>query len=231
MAGLRVFDLTRNAAAVVLSLTLLVPPLFATPSASLGTIVFADRAHVGSAQASVGGTVFDGDRLSTEPSGSIQVRTGAARFLLSSASSATLSGGSDVRRSATLTAGSATFSTASENAFALHVATALIRPTSSRPTIGSVVVISPKEIVVKCTRGSLAIAVEDDVREIPEGAAYRVVLDSNGGPQGAQGAGTKGNSAPPIKAAKSKFIWYAIAATAAVTGYVISEALESPERP
>lgn len=230
MAGLRVFDLTRNSVAVLLSLTL-VSPLVASPSASLGTIVFADRAHVGAAQASVGGTVFDGDRLSTEQSGSIQVRTGAARFLLSSASSATLSGGEDVSRSATLTAGSATFSTASENAFALHVATALIRPTSGRPTIGNVAVITPKEIVVKCTRGSLTIAVEDDVREIPEGAAYRVVLDSHGGPQEAQGAGTKGYGGPPIKAAKSKFIWYAVAATAAVTGYVISEALESDDKP
>jgi len=87
-------------------------------------------------------------------------------------------------------------------------------------------------LIIKSARGSLSIAVGDDVREIPEGAAYRIVLDPNAAdPQGPRGAGTKGNDRPPIKAAKSKFIWYAIAVTVAVTGWAIHEALESPDRP
>jgi len=47
-------------------------------------------------------------------------------------------------------------------------------------------------LIVKSTRGSLSISVEDDVREIPEGAAYRIVLDPNAAdPQGPRGAGSK----------------------------------------
>ena len=222
----------REAIAALISITLLLIPVWGSPSSSIGTVVYADRAHVGAAQASVGATIFGGDRLTTEQAGGAQVRAGAARLLLSSASSATflLDSGSPA---ATLTIGSATFSTASSKAFALHVASAVIRPNTDAPTIGQVTVLSPKELVVKSTRGSLRIAVEDDVRVIPSGAAYRIVLDSTdaAAPQGPRGAGTKGYGGAPIKAAKSRFIWYAIGITALVTVWAFHEALESPDRP
>ena len=222
----------REATAALISITLLLIPVWGSPSSSIGTVVYADRAHVGAAQASVGATIFGGDRLTTEQAGGAQVRAGAARLLLSSASSATflLDSGSPA---ATLTIGSATFSTASSKAFALHVASAVIRPNTDAPTIGQVTVLSPKELVVKSTRGSLSIAVEDDVRVIPAGAAYRIVLDSTdaAAPQGPRGAGTKGYGGAPIKAAKSRFIWYAIGITALVTVWAVHEALESPDRP
>src|SRR5207237_8259698 len=121
---------------------------------------------------------FSRDRLSTEQPGSVQVRAGAARLLLSGASIATLFQ-EDANPAATLTLGSATFSTANSNAFALHVASAVIRPNTNQPTIGRVTVLNAKELLVKSTRGSLSIAVEYDVREIPEGAAYRVLLARN----------------------------------------------------
>src|SRR5436190_9907384 len=222
---------TSRIIATLLSYTLLITPVWAAPSSSLGTVVYADRAHVGAAQTSVGATVFSGDRLSTEQSGSVQVRAGAARLLLSGASIATLSQ-EYANPAATLTLGSATFSTANSNAFALHVASAVIRPNTNQPTIGRVTVLNAKELFVKSTRGSLSIAVEDDVREIPEGAAYRVVLDPNAPiPQGPRGAGTKGYGGAPVKAAKNRFIWYAVAITAVVTYFAVTESLESPDRP
>ncbi len=230
MARLRVVDcsvIARNSVAILLSLTLLITPLWGAPSASFGTVVFADRAHVGSALASVGATVFSGDRLSTEQMGSVQVRAGAARLLLSGGSSATLIQ-DEASNAATLTHGSATFSTANSKAFALYVASAVIRPYTDKPTIGKVTVLGPKELVVQSTRGSLSIAVEDDVREIPEGVAYRIVLDPNApDPQGPRGAGTQGPGRPPIKAAKSKFIWYVIGASAVLSIWVIHEVFES----
>ena len=232
MTRSRVFDsfsITRAAVATLLSLSILISPLWATPSAAFGTVVFVNRAHVGNANASVGATVFSGDRLSTDDVGSVQIRAGAARLLLASASAATLSQ-DEASPAATLTAGTATFSTSNSKAFTLHVATAAIRPNTDRPTIGKVTVLSPKELIVQTTRGSLQIAVEDDVREIPEGAAYRVVLNPNApDPQGPRGAGTKGIGGPPIKAAKSKFIWYAVAVTGVVTLWMVHEACESGE--
>ena len=223
----------RESIAAIISISLLLTPVWGAPSSSLGTIVYADRAHMGAAPASAGATVFGGDRLSTEQSGSIQVRAGAARFLLSGASSATLAT-DDATPAAILTRGSATFSTADSKAFALHVASAIIRPNTDQPTIGQVTVLGPKELVVKSTRGSLTVAVEEDVRVIAEGNAYRIVLDSRAtasAPQGPRGAGGRGAGGPPIKAAKSKFIWYAIGITTVLTVWAVHEALESEDRP
>jgi hypothetical protein len=221
----------RGILALLVSFSLLTTPAWAASTSSLGTVVYADRAFVGTAPASVGATIFAGDRLSTDQSGAIQVRAGAARLLLSRASIATFSQ-DGASPAATLTYGSATFSTADSKAFTLHVGPAVIRPNTNQPTIGQVTVLTSKELIVKSTRGSLTIAVEDDLREIPEGAAYRVVLDPNApDPQGPRGAGTKGIGGPPIKAAKSKFMWYVIAATGAVAIYTFTEVFESPERP
>ena len=217
--------------ALALSLALLISPLWAAPSAALGTVVFANRARIGNADTSQGATVFSGDRLSTDNLGTVQVRISAARLLLASSSSATLAQ-EEARPSATLTAGTATFSTANSKAFALHVANAVLRPNTDQPTVGRVTVLGPQELIVKSLRGSLEIAVEDDVREIPEGAAYRVVLDPNAPePQGPRGAGTKVTGGRPIKGARSKFIWYVIAITGGVTLWVAHEAEESCEKP
>ena len=223
----------RETLAALISISLLVTPVWGAPSSSLGTIVYADRAHLGAAAASVGATVFGGDRLSTEQSGSIQVRAGAARFLLSGASSATLAT-DEATPAAILTRGSATFSTADSKAFALHVASAIIRPNTDQPTIGQVTVLGPKELVVKSTRGSLTVAVEEDVRVIAEGTAYRIVLDSPttaSAPQGPRGAGGRGSGGPPLKAARSRFIWYAIGITTLIAVWAVHEALESEDRP
>jgi len=234
MARLRVqfVSVTKRIVASLVSVSLLTTPAWSAPS-SLGTVVYAERAHMGAAAASVGATVFGGDRLSTEQSGSVQVRAGAARFLLSSASSATFLK-DEATPAAILTLGSATFSTADSKAFALHVASAVIRPNTDQPTIGQVSILGPKELVVRSTRGSLSVAVEDDVRVIAEGTAYRIVLEPSDTPpaaQGPRGAGTKGYGGPPIKAAKSKFIWYAIGITTLLTVWAVHEALESPDRP
>ncbi|PYT46612.1 MAG: hypothetical protein DMG44_20240 [Acidobacteria bacterium] len=223
----------RETLAALVSISLLITPVLGAPSSSLGTIVYADRAHMGAAAASAGATVFGGDRLSTEQSGSIQVRAGAARFLLSGASSATLAT-DEATPAAILTRGSATFSTADSKAFALHVASAIIRPNTDQPTIGQVTVLGPKELVVKSTRGSLTVAVEEDVRVIAEGTAYRIVLDSPttaSAPQGPRGAGGRGSGGPPLKAARSRFIWYAIGITTLIAVWAVHEALESEDRP
>jgi len=131
--------------------------------------------------------------------------------------------------------GTAAFSTATAKAFVLHAAAAAFRPLGNEPTIAEVTLLNPKELAVRCSRGALLIRVDDDVRVIPEGMAYHVVLD----PQAATPADTapaQAATAPwgpnkPIKAGKNKFVWYAIAFTAIVTGFAVSEALESPARP
>jgi hypothetical protein len=214
--------------ASVLSLTLLLSTTYAGSALGTGTIVYVDRANVGTARATVGSTLFAGDTLATEQAGSLQVRAGAARLLLTSSSRVTW-GEEDGTPTATLTGGTVIFSTANAKAFVLHASKAVFRPESDLPTIGTVTLLNPRELVARCSRGALTIAVEDDVRTIPEGSAYRVVLDANAPPPAS--FPQWGDQKQPRKAGKSKFILYAIAFTTAATWIALHYALESPDRP
>jgi hypothetical protein len=219
---------------ILLSISLLAKTTWSVSGSGLGTVVSADHAHVGTAAASVGATVFAGDKLDTERLGSLQIRAGAARLVLTG-SSRLVWGMEDGSPSATLTGGTAAFSTARAKAFVLHAGTAAFKPRGDEPTVANVTLLNGKELVARCSRGAVLIAVEDDVRVIPEGTAYHVVLD----PQAAPPAGAVAAPATPAswgqdepkKSGRSKFIWYAIGFVAFVTGFAMSEALESPDRP
>ncbi|GAC1666688.1 MAG: hypothetical protein NVS9B4_22450 [Candidatus Acidiferrum sp.] len=231
---------SRGVIAVFLSAILWSTPVWGAPPNPLGTVISADRARLGNTSVTSGTTVFGGDTLITEQAGKVQIRAGAARLALSPSSTATLGSEQGVP-TATLTAGTAVFSSASANSFALRVATAVIRPLNAQPAVGQVSVIGPKELVVRSNRGSLTITVMDDIRVISEGEAYRVVLDPSesamaAAAQGARGAGTNDFSGTvsnrsPKRAGKSRFIWFAIGISAFVTFWAIHEALESGERP
>lgn len=229
----------RASLATLITIGMTVAPVWASPktASSLGTIVTAEHALVGDSSAEVGTTVFSGDRLSTGLAGSVQVRAGAARLLLQSASSATLND-SEGAPSAKLSGGTATFSTGNSKAFTLFASRAAIRAQSDGPTIGQVTYVNEKELLVVSKRGPLTITVDGETEVINEGAAYRVVLDPPPTmAQGPEGAGAhkndkrKGMGGPPLKAGRNYFLITAVGVTAAITGIAVSEALESPNRP
>jgi hypothetical protein len=224
----------RAVVSLLLSFSLLLMSANGSTVAPMGTITAATRARVGVTPASTGSTVFGGDHLSTDKFGSMQIRAGAARFLLSGASSAALSQ-KDGAPGATLLSGTAVFSTANAKAFLLRASTADIRPESDQPTVAQVTYVSDKELRVRATRGSLAITVEDETQIVPEGTAYRVILDPSSyyaseSPQGPAGAGA-GSGRPPRKAGRSRFLLIAIIVTGVATGVALYEALQSPAKP
>jgi len=114
----------------------------------------------------------------------------------------------------------------------LHAGTALIRPNSDAATVGSVTILSPKELAVSCSHGALAISVEDDTKVVAEGTAYRVVLD----PDDPQGQDT--NNPPPVftqknprKSGRDRFLMFVLIFAGIGTAIGIYLALESPDRP
>ncbi len=208
------------------------PPGNVTP---LGTIITAERAHVGESAADVGTTVYGGDWLSTEAQGSVQVRAGAARLLLLGSSSAIVNN-NEGSPSAKLLGGTATFSTGNSRAFTLFASKAAIRPKTDLPTIGQVTFVSEKELLVTARRGGLTISVEDETQTIAEGTSYRVLLDPTDG-QGPVGAGSgqgpsgSGSGGGPLKAGRSRFLLLATVFIAAGTAVAIYFATESADRP
>jgi hypothetical protein len=229
----------RAISAAALSLSLACAPLWgAAPNVTpLGTVIAAEHAHVGAASADVGTTVYGGDRLSTDLRGSVQVRAGSARLLLLSSSAAMIDD-KEGSPSARLVQGTATFSTGNSHAFTLYASKAAIRPQTDGPTIAQVTYVNEKELLVTSRRGGVTVTVEDEVQVIPEGTAYRVLLDPTDadmaqGPAGAGsgGQGPWGGNRGPLKAGRSHFLIAAIALTAVATYLAVSEALESPDRP
>ncbi len=224
--------------AAVLAVSVTGMPALAGPSnAVLGTVITADKAHVGEGSAAVGTTLYGGDRLSTENAGSVQIRAGAARLLLQSASVAEIND-SEGTPSAKLMLGTATFSTGNAHAFTLYASKAAIRAQSNAPTIGQVTYLNEKELIVTSKRGPLTVTVEDETQLIPEGTAYHVYLDPSAAPQQPEGAGSggsqgsgNGHGGSPLKAGRNRFLIFAIGITAAATTFAVVKALESPDRP
>src|ERR1700759_5439184 len=146
----------RSISAAILSTTLATMPVWSAPapaaSTALGTIVAAQRAHVGSAAAEVGTTIYGGDQLRHEQKGTVQSRAGVARLLLSGASSVAINDAQGTP-SARLVAGTATFSTGNAQAFTLFASKAAIRAGSDAPTIGQVTYLNENELIVYSTRG------------------------------------------------------------------------------
>jgi hypothetical protein len=229
----------RPVVAAILVITIGITPGWGATGPAFGTVVAAEGANVGGGNLSAGTTVFGGDRLFTSGTGSVQVRAGSARLLLSGDTVAILAK-DEISPAANLTRGTAVFSTATSKAFAVHVGSMVIRPGTDNPTVAQVTVVGPKQLMVRSTRGSVSVAVDDDVRVIPEGMAYRIVLDPTeaelaaadaAGDQDPQGVGSGRRAGRPRRAGRNRFVWFAIGLTAVVTALALSEALESADRP
>src|ERR1700688_1198537 len=108
---------------------------------------------IGTGSLSAGTTVFGGDRLFTTGAGSVQLRAGAARLLLTGDTAAVL-GKDEVSPAASLTRGTAVFSTATSKEFVMHVGNMAIRPETDQPTVAQVTVVGPRQLMVRSTRGS-----------------------------------------------------------------------------
>jgi hypothetical protein len=228
----------RAAIAAILVVAMGFTPGWGASGPAFGTVVAAEGANVGGGSLSAGTTVFGGDRLFTTSTGSVQVRAGAARLLLSGDSAAVLAK-EESSPAASLTRGTAVFSTATSKAFAMHVGSMVIRPGTDAPTVAQVTVVGPKQLMVRSTRGSVSVAVDDDVRVIPEGMAYRIVLDpteaelasADAVDQDPQGVGSGRRAGRPRRAGRNRFVWFVIGAGAIITFFALSEAMESPDRP
>jgi hypothetical protein len=229
----------RSVIAAVLVIAIGITPGWGASGPAFGTVIAAEGANVGGGNLSAGTTVFGGDKIFTISTGSVQVRAGAARLLLSGDSAAILAK-DEISPAASLTRGTAIFSTATSKAFAMHVGSMVIRPGRDDPTVAQVTVVGPKQLIVRSTRGSVSVAVDDDVRVIPEGMAYRIVLDPTeaelaaadaAAGQDPQGVGSGRRAGRPRRAGRNRFIWFAIGVTAIVTFLALSEALESADRP
>jgi hypothetical protein len=197
----------------------------------LGMVLHAERAYVGEAEASVGCTIFEGDRVSTDAGGALRISIPALTLQLGVQSSMVIShaAGSDGIILAELASGTLVFSAAPIGRIAVGANEAIVQPAANAATIAHVRVVNPKELRIYAQRGALEFFYHGESETIPEGKSYRVFLDPSEAELSAA-SGTERAQKSPTKH-HVKFLFVAIAVAVAVAIPLLVRALESPDSP
>ena len=188
-------------------------------SAPLGVIVQADRAQVGADITSGGATIYDGDRLETQDTGTLRARMGGSQIYLRPSSAADVHGLAN-GFSANLMHGTVVLSSLEGQTFQLLANGAAIRPVGNHPTVAQVTYLSPTALVLTSERGAIEISMGEEVKTIDAGTSYRmetVADDSGPGPQGG-----------PYHTARNHFVLIVLLFGGVATGIIAWRALMSP---
>jgi ferric-dicitrate binding protein FerR (iron transport regulator) len=186
---------------------------------SLGVVTQASGAHLNSAVASTGATLYIGDRLGTDAKGAMAARSGTVQLILSEDSTLYMNRDESglIPR---LDRGSVGFHVEGNEGFRVLAADVTVRAQSSVPTVGQVTLENCYVLVTSRVK-SLEVTAGKETKIVEEGKSYRVAL---GGPC------AMAHNRAPIITAHSRFLAAPVAVGIA-TYIAVDEALESPDRP
>jgi hypothetical protein len=196
-------------------------------------VTHAERAHLGTVEASVGSTIYDGDRLSTDAGGVLRVSAIALTLQLDSNSFVTLR---DARApegdiQAELGSGTVVFSSGQAGNIAVLADDALIRPAAHAFTVAHIRVAGPRELRIYAQRGALDFSYHGQSAAILEGTAYRVLLDPSEREIDAAADSGRGRNPPAKGHVKFVLLTIAIAAGGTIAMMGHRHHVESPDRP
>jgi ferric-dicitrate binding protein FerR (iron transport regulator) len=188
-------------------------------SAQLGVVALSAGGHLNNTAASVGTTIYSGDRLATEMNGTLGLRSGPVQLQLPE-NSAILVTQEDTTLTAVLQRGSIGFRVESGGALRLVSADVRVRPLTSALTAGQMT-LENCAVVVTSRLQSLEVTAGKETKIVEEGQSYRVVIDGSCGNQ---------KNRSPIALAHGRFFLIPTV-VGIITGLAVQEALESPDRP
>jgi hypothetical protein len=207
----------KAAISLLLCIALLQATAFAEVAPALGQVTQADHARLGNGALMSGATLFEGDRLTTEMTGSLRANLNSGQlFLLADSTASVRRAGKNVE--ASLERGAAIFSSTGPEGLQLAAITAIVRARLAQSTIGEVTLLGANQFVVTCQRGELEVLVGDEVRTVEAGRSYQVVMDDSPGPQG---AGTHKTTA----GGRRKALWIPLAIIGGGVAYGMYRAL------
>lgn len=216
----------RHALALAMADFLTLSSLPARPSV-VGVVLAAKHVRLNTTTVTVGATVYDGDRFSTETGGMLRLRSGTTGLELAEASVMSVQNPADGAQGIEVNLQSGTLVFSSERVASLDVIAreASICPAADSRTVAQITVTGPKELVIRARRGAVRFSYRGETETLAEGKSYRVILDPpNNRP--------KEEPLPPSKLPKG-FKIVIIGEGAAVVGWGIYELRESesPDRP
>jgi hypothetical protein len=206
-------------------------PVMAAPasvSAPIGVVVQSDRAFLGGEGAASGASIFDGDALNTGGAGSVSLRFGPSQAYLPAESSAIFHQFSRNLGSrlapgigADLTRGTIVLSAPEGDTFRLVADGAQIRPATSQLTIAQVTKVSDNELIINSRKGVLEVLAESEIKSIPEGTSYRMILQPDPAPA----------SQVTAPGGRNRIVWVLITGAVVGTTVAVVLALLSPCKP
>jgi hypothetical protein len=209
----------------VLSAMLIGIPTTAMPanpaSAPLGSVVQAERAHLGADITSGGATIYDGDRLETQEDGTMRARLGGSQMYLRPSTVADVHGLSN-GYSASLLRGTVIASSPEGQTFQLLANGAIIRPADTHAAVAQVTWVNPKELLLSSNLGVIQVSFEGDVKTIEAGNSFRMEIEPSNQNPGPQGSGA------PTHGGNNHAIYILIAVAGAATAIGLWRAMVSP---
>jgi hypothetical protein len=187
---------------------------------ALGVVTQSSRGHLGTAAASEGATIYEGDRVETEESGALSLRSGTVQLSLSANSLVVLKH-DESSLTPTLERGSVAFR-AESGGLRLNAADVVVRPQSSAPTLGQLT-LETCAVVVTSNVQALEVTAGTETKIVEEGKSYRVLV--LGGACGAN------SHRPPLATGKSRFLALVLIGAGAAIIPILYKALESPDHP
>jgi hypothetical protein len=187
---------------------------------ALGVVTQSVGGHLGTAVASAGATIYDGDRLDTEDKGTLSLRAGTVQLNLLADTTVVMQH-DESGLTPTLERGSVVFR-AEIGGLRLSAFDVRVRPQSSMPTVGQMT-LETCSVLVTSRVQALQVTAGTETKIVEEGKSYRVLL---GGPCSAQSKRT-----PPFGGKNSRFLEIVLIGAGAAMIPILHEALESPDRP
>jgi hypothetical protein len=184
----------------------------------------ADHAVVGADLIASGATVYAGDTLETNESGTLRARLGGPQVFLRPSTTAQVQS-LENGFSATLKRGTVVISSDASNTFELLADGAAIRPAGAQPVVAQVTLVNANELLLTSTRGALLVSMGDEVRTVESGRSYRMEVESESSGPGPQGTGG------PLHTARNHFLLLVIVGAAVGTSIGIWRAVASPSAP
>ena len=189
-------------------------------SVPAGVILQSVSANLNTADAAVGTTLYDGDRLETHEKGALNVRSGQIQLALSEESILWMNHENSVL-TPTLQRGTVTFRAENGTGVEIKAEDVRVRPHTPVLTIGQVTIENCYVLVTARTQ-SLEVTAGKETKILEEGKTYRVTRAN------ACGAAQFHS---PLPVGQSRFYLMVAGAVGLATTIVIISAVESPDKP
>ncbi len=210
----------RIALTAVLTVALVEAPLQASAARMLGVVVQGRNAHLNSAEAAGGTTVFAGDVLATQAEGLLRLRIGTGQVYLLENSTVRLVAETG-KLVAAVERGTLGFSFTGQQPITVQFQDTVVRPAAADATHGRLTAVSANEVVVSSMRGTLEVVSGTERFLVSEGTAYRILIEQEPEGEGKQDARRR----------KILAIIIGGLAVGALTGLIVYHALRSPNAP